>query len=197
MKLRCEKLGNKVKFGLKNVHYSPITTSEDGDIVFGTPKRIPGAVSLTLDVQGDEVEFEADDVIYYSSYSNTGYKGNLEVANIPDDFRKDILGDVEDETSHVLMEYSSAEAKPFALLYEVNGDQKATRRVLYYCTVSRPGENASTTGKTKTPQTDTMSLTAVPLADGLTRARTQENTTAAVFNDWYKSVWRPNTAAEV
>ena len=190
-------MGNKVKFGLKNVHYSPITTSEDGDIVFGTPKRIPGAVSLTLDVQGDKVEFEADDVIYYSSYSNTGYKGNLEVANIPDDFRKDILGDVEDETSHVLMEYSSAEAKPFALLYEVNGDQKATRRVLYYCTVSRPGENASTTGKTKTPQTDTMSLTAVPLADGLTRARTQENTTAAVFNDWYKSVWRPNTAAEV
>lgn len=95
------------------------------------------------------------------------------------------------------MEYASAEAKPFALLYEVNGDQKATRRVLYYCTVSRPGENASTTGKTKTPQTDTMSLTAVPMADGLTRARTQENTQATVFNEWYKSVWRPNTATGV
>ncbi len=183
-------MANKVKFGLKNVHYAPITEGEGG-ITFGTPKRLPGAVSLTLEVQGEEVEFEADDVIYYSSYSNTGYKGTLEIANITDDFRKDILGDVEDETSHVLMEYASAEAKPFALLYEVNGDQKATRRVLYYCTVSRPGENASTSGKTKTPQTDSMSLTAVPMADGLTRARTQENTTAAVFNDWYKAVWRP------
>lgn len=182
---------NKVKFGLKNVHYAPITEGENGEPVFAAPKRLPGAVSLTLDVQGEEVEFEADDVIYYSSYSNTGYKGTLEIANITDDFRKDILGDVEDETSHVLMEYASAETKPFALLYEVNGDQKATRRVLYYCTVSRPGENASTTGKTKTPQTDSMSLTAVPLADGLTRARTQENTTASVFNDWYKAIWRP------
>ncbi len=190
-------MANKVKFGLKNVHYSTITFDEDGEPVYATPKPLPGAVSLTLDVQGEEVEFEADDVIYYSSYSNTGYKGNLEIANITDDFRKDVLGDVEDEASHVLMEYASAEAKPFALLYEINGDQKATRRVLYYCTVSRPGENASTTGKTKTPQTDTMSLTAVPLAGGLTRARTQENTTAAVFNGWYQSVWRPAAAPGV
>ncbi|USF28608.1 hypothetical protein N510_003571 [Firmicutes bacterium ASF500] len=76
-------------------------------------------------------------------------------------------------------------------------DQKATRRVLYYCTVSRPGENASTTGKTKTPQTDTMNLTAVPRADGLTRARTQDNTTDAVFNNWYKSVWVPTRTEEV
>lgn len=188
---------NKVKFGLKNVHYATIFEGEDGEIAYETPKRLPGAVSLTLDAQGEEVEFEADDAIYYASYSNTGYKGSLEIANITDDFRKDILGDVEDETSHVLMEYASAEARPFALLYEVNGDQKATRRVLYYCTVSRPGENAGTSGKTKTPQTDTMNLTSVPRADGLTRARTQDNTTDAVFNNWYKSVWVPTIAEEV
>lgn len=188
---------NKVKFGLKNVHFSPITEGENGELSYGTPERLPGAVNLTLEVQGEETEFEADDVIYYSSYSNTGYKGTLEIANITDNFRKKILGDVEDETDHVLMEYSSAEAKPFALLYEVNGDQKATRRVLYYCTVSRPGENASTTGKTKTPQTDTMNLTAVPRADGLTRARTQDNTTDAVFNNWYTSVWVPTRTEEV
>lgn len=190
-------MANKVKFGLKNVHYAPITTDDGGNVTFDTPKRLPGAVSLTLDVQGEEVEFEADDAIYYASYANTGYKGSLEIANITDDFRRDILGDVEDETSHVLMEYASAEAKPFALLYEVNGDQKATRRVLYYCTVSRPGENASTSGKTKTPQTDTMNLTSVPMADGLTRARTQDNTTDAVYNDWYKAVWRPAVASGV
>lgn len=185
---------NKVKFGLKNVHYAPISTDDDGNVSFSPPKRLPGAVSLTLDVQGEEVEFEADDAIYYASYANTGYKGSLEIANITDDFRKDILQEVEDATDHVLMEYASAEAKPFALLYEVNGDQKATRRVLYYCTVSRPGENASTTGKTKTPKTDTLSLTSVPLADGLTRARTQDNTPDAVYNDWYNAVWRPDSA---
>lgn len=184
-------MGNKVKFGLKNVHYSLISSGEDGAVTYGTPKPIPGAVSLTLDAQGGEQEFEADDVIYYASYGNTGYKGNLEVALIPDSFRKDVLGEVEDEKDHVLMEYSNAEPKPFALLYEINGDQKATRRVLYACTVSRPGEKASTAGKTKAPQTDTMSLTAVPRADGLTRARTRDNTVDAVFNGWYEAVWEP------
>lgn len=188
-------MANKVKFGLKNVHYAPITLGEDGAVSFGTPKSLPGAVNLTLDVQGEEVEFEADDMIYYASYSNTGYKGNLEIANITDDFRKDILNEVEDATDHILMEYAANETRPFALLYEVNGDQKATRRVLYYCTVSRPSDNASTTGKTKTPQTDTLSLTSVPLADGLTKARTTDSTPDTVFNDWYKSVWRPAAAA--
>lgn len=184
-------MANKVKFGLKNVHYAPITVNEGGAVTFGTPKHIPGAVSLTLEAQGEEVEFEADDVIFYASYSNTGYKGNLEMALIPDEFRKDILKDVEDETDHVLVEYATTEPAPFALLYEINGDQKATRRVLYYCTVSRPGENASTSGKTKTPQTDTMSITAVPLADGRVRARTRDNTVDGVFNNWYKAVWEP------
>lgn len=189
-------MGNKVKFGLKNVHYSLITTGEDGATTYGTPKPIPGAVSLTLDAQGEEQEFEADDGIYWASYGNTGYKGTLEVALIPDSFREDVLGEVEDKTDHVLMEYSTTEAKPFALLYEVNGDEKATRRVLYSCAVSRPGENASTTGKTKTPTTDSMSITAIPRADGLTRARTKDNTVDTVFNNWYKAVWVPKPAQE-
>lgn len=188
-------MSNKVKFGLKNVHYSKITKDEDGVLTFAVPKRLPGAVSLTLEVQGEEVEFEADDAIYYTSYSSTGYKGNLEIANITDDFRKDILQEVEDETSHVLMEYANAETSPFALLYEVNGDEKATRRVLYNCSVSKPGENATTSGKTKTPQTDTMSITSVPLDDGLVRARTKDNTVDQVYNDWFKSVWRPTAAS--
>lgn len=190
-------MANKVKFGLKNVHYAPITTSEDGEISFSTPAAIPGAVSLSLDAQGDTNTFYADDVAYYVTTGNDGYSGTLEIAIIPDHFRKAILGDTEDETSHVLMENAFAEPKPFALLYEVSGDQKASRRVMYNCSVSRPGENAKTNEKSKTPQTDSMSLTASALADGSVRARTTENTPDSVLSNWFKSVWRPTTAAEV
>lgn len=181
-------MGNKVKFGFKNCHYAPITMT-DSKITFGVPVAIPGAVSMSLDPQTDEVEFEADDMLYYTSYTNTGYKGNTEFANLPNQFLKDILKYVEDETSHVLAENLSAETAPFALLYEINGDQKATRRVLYSCNVSRPGENAQTSGKTKTPQTDTMEMTAAPLASGHVRCRTTEKTPAATYNGWYKSVY--------
>lgn len=186
---------NKVKFGLKNVHWAKILRGENGEITFAKPKPIPGAVSLVLDRQGDETEFEADDVLYWVAYSDTGYKGTLEVALIPDDFRKEILNETEDETDHVLVEYANTETNEFALLYEISGDQHATRRVLYDCTVSRPGEDASTTGKTKTPKTESMSLSAVPMADGKVRARTKNDTVDAVYNGWFESVWEPTAAA--
>ena len=182
---------NKVKFGLKNVHWAKKIHGEDGAVSYAKPKPIPGAVNLTLDRQGDEVEFEADDALYYVSYSDTGYKGTLEVALVPDDFRQEILNEVEDETDHVMVEYANRETSEFALLYEVSGDQHATRRVLYDCTVSKPGEDASTTGKTKTPKTESMSLSAVPLADGKVRARTKNDTVDTVYNGWFDSVWEP------
>ena len=186
-------MGNKVQFNLHNVHYSKIATSEDGELVFAEPKPIPGAVSFTCDKEGAEVKFVADGVLYYVSYTDTGYKGTLTVALIPDEFRKDILNDVEDETDHVLVEYATRQTNPFALLYEIDGDQKATRRVMYYCTVSRPGESADGQNP-RTPQTEAMSLSASPLADGRTRARTLPNTVDDVFNNWFKSVWHPKAS---
>lgn len=181
---------NKVQFNLKNVHYAPHVYDEDGNLTFGTPVPWPGAVSLTLSRQGNEVKFIADGVVYYASYSNEGYLGTLTMALIPDDFRETILREVEDETDHVLVEYASAETQPFALLYEIEGDQRATRRVLYNCTVGVPGEDAD--GQTqKNPKTEALDLTAAPLADGRTRARTKNNTVDDVYNDWYKAVWEP------
>lgn len=184
---------NKVQFNLKNVHYAPISTGEDGAITYETPVAIPGAVSLTLTRQGSEVKFIADGVIYYSSYSNEGYSGTLTLALLPDHFRKTILKEVEDETAHVLVEYANTETRPFALLFEIEGDEKATRRVLYYCTVGVPGEDAD--GQTqKNPKTEAMDLTATALADGRTRARTTSDTTDEVFNNWFKAVWEPSAA---
>lgn len=186
-------MGNKVQFSLKNVHYAPISTSEEGEVTFDTPIPIPGAVSLVLSRQGSEVKFIADGVVYYASYSNEGYSGTLTIALIPDHFRKTILKEVEDETDHVLVEYANVETRPFALLFEIEGDEKATRRVLYYCTVGVPGEDAD--GQTqKTPKTEAMDITATALADGRTRARTTADTVDDAFNNWFKAVWEPSAA---
>lgn len=185
-----------VKFGFKNVHYALISEGEDGALAYGTPVPIPGAVNVTLDSQGDEVDFEADDSLYYTAYSYTGKKGTIEVAKIPDQFRKDILHEKENPTNHVLFEDASAEPSPFALLFETGGNEKPTRFVWYYCTVSRPSENASTTGKTKTPQTESMSITATALTNGIVRARTTEKTTDTVYNNWFKSVLEPDAGEE-
>ena len=53
---------NKVKFGLKNVHYAVVTTNSTGKESYGTPVAWPGAVNLSLDAEGDTNSFDADDI---------------------------------------------------------------------------------------------------------------------------------------
>lgn len=185
---------NKVKFGLKNVHYALLTTGDEGAVSFGTPVAIPGAVNLSLDAQGEPRTFYADDIAYYVTAANDGYSGTLEIALIPDSFRKDVLQDTEDQTDKVLIENVSAESKPFALLFEFAGDQKAVRHVLYNCSATRPGLAGATTTNTKEPTTERMTITASPLANGNVKAKTTPDTPDEKYNAWYQSVWQPAEA---
>ena len=128
---------NKVSFGLKNVHYATYET-KDGVVTFGTPIPMPGAVELTNEPRGDLIEFYADDMLYYSADNNQGYEGTLNIALLPEQFVIDALGEQLDETDGVLNELADAKGKPFALLFEFDGDVKATRHVMYNCSASRP-----------------------------------------------------------
>lgn len=191
------KTPNKVKFGLSNVHYALLTTSESGAVTFGTPKPIPGAVNLNLTPQGDTTPFYADDVAYYVAVANSGYQGDLEIALIPDSFSQDVLRETLDETDKVLMENSAAESAPFALLFEFKGDQYAVRHVLYNCTAARPNVTGTTTTNTKEPQTASLTITAAALADGGVKARTTADTPDRTYNNWYTAVWRPSVSEGV
>lgn len=182
---------NKVKFGLTNVYGAVITEGEDGAITYGTPKRIPGGVNLSLTAQGDTTEFYADDVLYYASAANNGYRGDLEIARVPGWFRTDVLKETQDETTGVLFENANVEPAKFALLFEFSGDVHHTRHCLYNCTVTRPSVASGTTTNTKDPVTDTMTVTSVPRADGIVKASTTEKTPAATYNTWFNSVILP------
>lgn len=183
---------NKVQFGLKNVHYAVISVSDQGVVSFGTPVAVPGAVTLTLDPQGDVTPFYADNVTYYQSIANNGYSGDLEMARIPDQMLKDIWGLTEGTTSKVLTEKANAEPKAFALLYQIDGDADQQCYVLYNCTGTRPGIGSTTNTATKDPQTQKTSISAVPLANGNVMARTTASTPAATKNAWFSSVYVEN-----
>lgn len=188
---------NKVKFGLKNVHYALLTSEEDGTATYDTPVAIPGAVNLTMDAQGEPSTFYADNMAYYVTAANDGYSGTLEVALIPDSFRTDVLKETLDKTAKVLTENVDDQSVAFALLFEFDGDQKATRHVLYNCTCTRPSVTGSTTTNTKEPTTESMTITAAPLSNGNIKARTTADTPETNYNSWYSSVWQPSASAGV
>ena len=95
---------------------------------------------------------------YYESYANNGYSGELEIAKIPDEFLKEVLGQTIDSVGGVLETINDV-ISPFAFMYQIEGDETGTRFCYYNATVSRPSTEASTTEDTKTPNTDTLSIT--------------------------------------
>ena len=175
---------NKVRFGLKNVHYAVLSGS-----TYGTPVAVPGAVSLDMSPAGDTNKFYADNIAYYVSVSNQGYEGTLEIAKIPDAMLTDIWGFTLGSTSKVLTESAFTEAKTFALLFQIDGDQNNDHFVIYCCTVARPNIGSQTIEASKEPKTQSIDLTAAPRSDGKVFAKTTKDTPSATISAWYTSVF--------
>lgn len=183
---------NKIKYGLKNAYYAVATIAADGTATYGTPKRIPGAVSLSMEPQGDREPFYADDVEYYVSISNTGYEGSLEVALMPEDFEKDVLKAAEDSKG-VFFEEVAPEIVHFALLFQFAGDNHATRHCLYNCTAMRPKVEGETKAEDIEPKTEEISLRAGSIYDAtlqkdIVKAKTKSDTDATVYSNWFTTV---------
>lgn len=189
-------MANKVKYGLKNVYYAVVTIdATTNTATYATPVAWPGAVNLSLDAEGETTKFRADNIDYWIGQSNNGYSGDFESALIPDSFRKNVLGDIEDANG-VLAEDAGAKTVNFALLFQFEGDANATRHVLYNCSATRPSVSGATTEEEIEPQTETLELTAVSIHNAsldkdLVKARCNEGDTP--YSTWFSAVYQPTS----
>ena len=185
---------NKVVFGLKNAHYSVITEdATTGALVYGTPIALKGSTEISLDPKGDTNDFYADDMLYYTTTTNAGYEVTLTVANITNEFRRDVLGETMDTGDNIMTESTTNRANKIAFMFEFDGDQKATRHLLYNCTVTRPSISSATKTETAEPQPQELTLISAPREDGIVKRSTTVDTPDAVYNAWYDAVYEPAT----
>lgn len=184
-------MANKIKYGLKNVYYAIATDDGTGTLTYDTPVAWKGAVNLSLDAQGDTNNFYADNIIYWTGTANSGYQGDFECALIPDSFKTDVLGeDLDDKGFYV--ERSGAPTVEFALLFQFEGDETATRHCLYRCTASRPAVNGATVEESIEPQTESITITAMArINDEVVKSRCPQ--TSASYNTWFDAVVEPTT----
>lgn len=181
---------NKVKFNICNVHYALFDKTEEGVIKYKTPIPMPGAVSISLEPNGEPESFYADGIEYYTISNNMGYDGDLEIALIPESFRTDVLMEKADK-NNVLIESSNTETANFALLFEFDGDQKKIRHIMYNCSAARPTLEGETNEESREVQPETLTIQARPLSNGNVKARTGNNTAKDTYDNWYKTVYLP------
>ena len=67
--------------------------------------------------------------------------------------------------------------------------------MLYNCAASRPGIESQTNEDEVEVKTETLSITASPMANGYVKAKTGDDTDEETYNNWYSAVYLPTVSA--
>lgn len=188
---------NKIKYGISKCYYAVATIATDGSATYDTPVALPGAVSISMEPQGETNHFWADNIDYYTSIANQGYEGDLELAKLPESFLLDVLGYAKANNDLI---YEDVNASPvhFALMFQFEGDAKAKRHVLYNCTATRPSVASSTKTETIEPQTETVTITATSIyvsAVNKDVSKGYANEGDSAYSSFFSAVVQPTASA--
>ena len=185
-------MANKVSFGIEKVFYAKATDDGTGTLTYDTPVAIPGARSISLSASGDTTKWHADNIVYFSSENNNGYEGDLVVAMLPDSFLTDILGE-EQDAKGFYVETAGVPTTEFALMFQFEGDENATRHVMYRCTATRPDVASSTVEDSIEPNEQSLTITAMPrINDKVVKAKCPYDADPdSSYAKWYDAVQEP------
>lgn len=151
---------NKVRFGLSEIHVGLYTEGANGTVTMGAPFAQKGAVSLTLDPETAESVFYADNEKYYVQNKDNGFTGELETAKFDDEFKTTFLNYVA-MTGGGVGQVKTMSTKKVYIAFQVEGDVKARRTILYNVDLGQITFNHSTTEDTNEPQTESLPITVI------------------------------------
>lgn len=148
---------NKVEFGISQLHIGTFTET-DGVVTLGTPYAQKGAVSVSVEPEGDSNNFYADNVIYFSGFSDNGFSGSIEVARFDDEFKKQFLGYVQLTDGGLGMVKGAVRPNVY-IIGQTEGDKESRRFIMYNATLGGIQREYNTLEEDKEPTTETIDIT--------------------------------------
>lgn len=169
-------MANKVLFGISNLYVGTYSES-GGTVTLGAPVAVKGAVSFSPAESSSQNDFYADNIIYWSGYSNIKIEGEIEVAMFDDTFKTTFLG-YETLTNGGIASVKNPSKPNVCVFFEVDGDDEKRRVALYNCTLGSITRSYNTITETKEPQTETLPVTCIgDVVSGVTMATFKPNDT--------------------
>ena len=114
----------EVKINVQNVHLAEITKSPEGEIAFGKPEHVVGAMQIGRNPQIASGQLYGDGKISHETSRKVRYELNVDLNKLPTKWRRYMEG--VKVTTGVESGTSKDEPNPFAIGWEVEktGDQK-------------------------------------------------------------------------
>ena len=148
---------NKVVFGVSNLYFGTYEVV-NGTVTLGTPYHLPGTVNISLDAEAESNTFYADNVAYWTGYSDNGYTGTIENALFTDEFKTTFMNYIALDDGGVA-QIKGKQNKNVYIMFQGEGDQEARRHILYNVALGQITREYATTTETKEPQTATLPFT--------------------------------------
>lgn len=170
-------MGNKVEFGISNLHIGTYSVATDGTVTLGSAYHQPGAVSFSPEANDENNTFYADDIAYWSDYDFTKIEGDLEVAKFSDEFKTQFLNYVAKTDGGIAL--VKGKTKPNVYIgFEVKGDVEKRRIIMYNVSLGSIKRSYNTIEENKEVATETIAVTvAGDNATGVTKVGYRYGTT--------------------
>lgn len=149
---------NKVEFGISKLHVGLYTVGDGGAVTMGTPYHQAGARSFSPEQDSNENTAYADNIAYWSEYTEGPFSGELAVMLFDDDFKKNFLGYVTTNKGGLGQVKGAVKPKVY-IAFEIEGDAEKRRAIFYNCSLGSIGRSYETIEDTKEPVNETLPIT--------------------------------------
>ena len=152
-------MAEKVRFGVSNLYFGTYEVDSNGDVTLGSPMHVPGTVNISMEAESEESSFFADNIKYWTGYSDNGYTGEIENALFSDTFKTTFMNYVQLDDGGIA-QIKGQQNSPVYFMFEGSGDAEHRRMIVYNVSLGQINREYATVEDTIEPQTATLPFTA-------------------------------------